>query len=117
MSEDIPADSLPSVENLSIKPETSSKPAEITKIDILLNAAGNAPIMKQRKWTVDYMKDINWVSKFISKYLKLEPEEKLFLYVNQTFAPSPDQILKNLYDCYGTQNKLTLHYSISQAWG
>lgn len=40
-----------------------------------------------------------------------------FLYVNQTFAPSPDQILKNLYECYGNQNKLTLHYSISQAWG
>lgn len=99
--------------------------------------------MRQRKWTVDYMKDINWVCKFIHKYLKLEPEEKLvstkhedccasfcalaelrtffllfqFLYVNQTFAPSPDQNLKNLYECYGNQNKLTLHYSISQAWG
>lgn len=33
--------------------------------------------MKQRKWTVDYMKDINWVCKFIHKYLKLDPEEKL----------------------------------------
>lgn len=93
--------------------------------------------MKQRKWTVDSLKDVNWVSKFIHKYLKLDAEEKLvtssflfvviaaniiteylqFLYVNQTFAPSPDQILKNLYECYGTQNKLTLHYSITQAWG
>ena len=93
--------------------------------------------MKQRKWTVDWMKDISWVSKFIHKYLKLDPEEKIvrkkitshcifkllinvhfqFLYINQTFAPSPDQILKNLYECYGNQNNLSLHYSINQAWG
>jgi ubiquitin-like protein ATG12 len=86
-------------------------------VDILLNAAGNAPIMKQRKWTVDWMKDIAWVSKFIHKYLKLEAEEKLFLYINQTFSPSPDQTLKNLYECYGSQNKLTLHYCVQQAWG
>lgn len=33
--------------------------------------------MKQRKWTVDYMKNIDWVCKFIHKYLKLDPEEKL----------------------------------------
>lgn len=52
-------------------------------VDILLNAAGNAPIMKQRKWAVDPMKDICWVAKFIHKYLKLDGEEKLFLYVNQ----------------------------------
>ncbi|KAG5679672.1 hypothetical protein PVAND_009226 [Polypedilum vanderplanki] len=102
------------VERLSIQPE---KPAEIVKIDILLNAVGNSPIMKQRKWTVDWMKDISWVSKFIHKYLKLDSEDKLFLYINQTFAPSPDQILKNLYECYGSQNKLSLHYSISPAWG
>ena len=46
-------------------------------VDILFNAAGNAPIMKQRKWTVDSLKDINWVCKFIHKYLKLCREEKL----------------------------------------
>lgn len=172
MSEENPPDSSLGVENLSLKPIDVTKPAEITKsefwvlqqnclakinkktslsVDILLNAAGNAPIMKQRKWTVDSLKDVNWVCRFIHKYLKLDAEEKLvtnfllwfivfkqdgpylsincrhlfnfiiaclqFLYVNQTFAPSPDQILKNLYECYGTQNKLTLHYSITQAWG
>lgn len=33
--------------------------------------------MKQRKWTVDYLKDVNWVCKFIHKYLKLDPQEKV----------------------------------------
>ncbi|XP_075973161.1 autophagy-related 12 [Anticarsia gemmatalis] len=87
------------------------------KIDILLKATGNAPIMKKKKWAVDAEKPIGWIMEFVKKYLKLEPEEKLFLYVNQTFAPSPDQIVKNLYECFGTDGKLVLHYCKSQAWG
>uniref|UniRef100_A0A1B0D413 Ubiquitin-like protein ATG12 n=1 Tax=Phlebotomus papatasi TaxID=29031 RepID=A0A1B0D413_PHLPP len=86
-------------------------------VDILLNATGNVPIMKKRKWAVDQDKQISWIMKFIHKYLKLDPEEKIFLYVNQTFAPSPDQIVKNLYECYGTNGTLVLYYCKSQAWG
>lgn len=40
-----------------------------------------------------------------------------FLYVNQAFAPSPDQTMKNLYDCYNTDGRLVLHYCKTQAWG
>ncbi|KAJ8956178.1 hypothetical protein NQ318_020729 [Aromia moschata] len=80
-----------------------AKKLEKQKVDILLKPTGNAPIMKKKKWTVDNDKKIGWIIEFIKKYLKLEPNEKLFLYVNQTFAPSPDQIVKNLYDCYSTK--------------
>nr|XP_014100275.1 autophagy protein 12-like isoform X3 [Bactrocera oleae] len=68
-----------------------------SKICILLNATGNVPIIKKRKWTVD--------------------PNKTFLYVNQTFAPAPDQIIKNLYECHGTNGKLVLYYCKNQAWG
>ncbi|CAH0397743.1 unnamed protein product [Chilo suppressalis] len=107
----------------SIKSENESKEngdagkADKVKIDILLKATGNAPIMKKKKWAVDAEKQIGWIMEFVKKYLKLEPDEKLFLYVNQTFAPSPDQIVKNLYECFGTDGKLVLHYCKSQAWG
>lgn len=87
------------------------------KIDILLKATGNAPIMKQKKWSVSQDFLIGRISEFVRRYLKLEPGEKLFLYVNQTFAPAPDQVLKNLYNCYGADGKLILHYCKSQAWG
>ncbi|NP_001135963.1 autophagy protein 12-like [Bombyx mandarina] len=87
------------------------------KVDILLKATGNAPIMKKKKWAVDAEKPIGWIMEFVKKYLKLEADEKLFLYVNQTFAPSPDQIVRNLYECFGTDGKLVLHYCKSQAWG
>ncbi|XP_033335746.1 autophagy-related 12 isoform X2 [Megalopta genalis] len=85
--------------------------------NILLKATGNAPIMKQKKWSVSQDSSIGKISDFVRRYLKLEPSEKLFLYVNQTFAPAPDQMVKNLYDCYGADGKLILHYCKSQAWG
>lgn len=86
-------------------------------VDILLKPTGNAPIMKKKKWTVDADKQIGWIVEFMRKYLKLDAEEQLFLYVNQTFAPSLDQTVKNLYECYSAEGKLVLHYCKSQAWG
>ncbi|KAI4463405.1 autophagy protein 12 [Holotrichia oblita] len=87
------------------------------KIDIYLRPTGNAPIMKHKKWSVEADKPIGWIIDFMRKYLKLDPQERLFLYINQTFAPSPDQTVRNLYDCYNTEGKLVLHYCKSQAWG
>ncbi|KAH8345938.1 hypothetical protein KR067_011795 [Drosophila pandora] len=84
---------------------------------VLLNATGNVPIIKKRTWTVDPNKTVSWIQKFIHKYLKLDANEQIFLYVNQTFAPAPDQIIKNLYECHGTNGKLVLYYCKNQAWG
>ncbi|XP_058066428.1 autophagy protein 12-like [Anopheles bellator] len=106
------------VESLSLTgAEQKVEKQEAKKIDIVLHATGSAPILKQKKWSVDPEKPISAIVKFIHKYLKLDPEERLFLYINQTFAPAPDQIIKNLYECYGTNGKLILHYAKSQAWG
>ncbi|XP_012271668.1 autophagy protein 12-like [Orussus abietinus] len=88
-----------------------------TKIDIFMKATGNTPIMKKKKWAVAQDQTIAKIAEFCSKYLKLDPDERLFLYINQTFAPAPDQTMKNLYDCYGTNGILTIHYCKSQAWG
>ncbi|CAG9825133.1 unnamed protein product [Phaedon cochleariae] len=111
-----------SLQSMNIRTESTDsdeqgKNVEKLKVDILLKPTGNAPIMKKKKWTVDSDKKIGWIIEFIKKYLKLESNEKLFLYVNQTFAPSPDQVIRNLYDCYSTEGKLVLHYCKTQAWG
>uniref|UniRef100_A0A2I3RF84 Ubiquitin-like protein ATG12 n=1 Tax=Pan troglodytes TaxID=9598 RepID=A0A2I3RF84_PANTR len=71
------------------------------KIDILLKAVGDTPIMKTKKWA----------------FLKLVASEQLFIYVNQSFAPSPDQEVGTLSECFGSDGKLVLHYCKSQAWG
>ncbi|KAK6623859.1 hypothetical protein RUM44_010715 [Polyplax serrata] len=59
---------------------TKDEPAPKTdkqKIDVLLKATGNAPIMKQKKWTVDQEKKVGSVVEFIKKYLGLDSTENL----------------------------------------
>ncbi|XP_014476176.1 PREDICTED: autophagy protein 12-like isoform X3 [Dinoponera quadriceps] len=116
-TEDVPTSLETIPEGTAIRNGTQTMPKDKAKIDILLKATANAPIMKQKKWSVCQENPIGRISDFIKKYLKLDPNERLFLYVNQTFAPSPDQTVKNLYDCYGTDGKLIIHYCKSQAWG
>ncbi|XP_063991314.1 autophagy protein 12-like [Diachasmimorpha longicaudata] len=109
--------SIPPDSSLAEKDESQTATKDKTKIDILLKATGNAPIMKKKKWSVCPDQHIGWISEFVKKYLKLSANERLFLYINQTFAPAPDQTVRNLYDCYGTDGKLIIHYCKSQAWG
>jgi len=87
------------------------------KISLFLKATSDVPIIKRKKWQVDENHTIKWVIAFIKKYLKLEERDTIFLYVAQAFAPSPDQQLKNLYECFGADGKLVLHYSKTPAWG
>jgi len=101
-------------ENSIPKPQ---KPKDGLKVDILLKATGDAPIMKKKKWTVERSKRISWVSDFIKKYIKSDPSESLFLYVNQAFAPSLDTDIGSVFDCFGSDGKLVLHYCRTQAWG
>uniref|UniRef100_A0A3P8WNT5 Ubiquitin-like protein ATG12 n=1 Tax=Cynoglossus semilaevis TaxID=244447 RepID=A0A3P8WNT5_CYNSE len=86
-------------------------------IDVLLKAVGDTPIMKTKKWAVDRGRTVQSLSQFISRFLKLDANEQLFIYVNQAFAPSPDQEVGALFDCFGSDGKLVLHYCKSQAWG
>ncbi|GAV03121.1 hypothetical protein RvY_13597 [Ramazzottius varieornatus] len=92
-------------------------PAEKGKIDVLLKAVGDAPIMKKKKWAVEPNKKVAWIADFVRKYIKCEPHESLFLYVNQYFSPSPDQEIGSIYECFGSDGKLVLHYCKQQAWG
>ncbi|XP_020823022.1 ubiquitin-like protein ATG12 [Phascolarctos cinereus] len=87
------------------------------KIDVLLKAVGDTPIMKTKKWAVERTRTIQGLIAFIKKFLKLVASEQLFIYVNQSFAPSPDQEVGTLYECFGSDGKLVLHYCKSQAWG
>ncbi|XP_015271786.1 PREDICTED: ubiquitin-like protein ATG12 [Gekko japonicus] len=103
---------------LAVSP-VSEEPAGDTKkkIDVLLKAVGDTPIMKTKKWTVERTRTIQGLIDFIKKFLKLMASEQLFIYVNQSFSPSPDQEVGTLYECFGSDGKLVLHYCKSQAWG
>jgi len=73
--------------------------------------------MRQRKWEVDSTQTMGFISSFIRKKLTLQKSDSLFFYVNQSFAPSLDQSVQNLFDCFGSDGKLILSYCKTQAWG
>ncbi|KAF5904477.1 ubiquitin-like protein ATG12, partial [Clarias magur] len=75
-----------------------AKTEEKKKIDVLLKAVGDTPIMKTKKWAVERERTVQALSQFISRFLKFEANEQLFIYVNQSFAPSPDQEVGVLFD-------------------
>ncbi|XP_053482531.1 ubiquitin-like protein ATG12 [Ictalurus furcatus] len=104
-------------QNVAADSGDTTKTEEKKKIDVLLKAVGDTPIMKTKKWAVERGRTIQSLSQFISRFLKLEPNEQLFIYVNQSFAPSPDQDVGVLFECFGSDGKLVLHYCKSQAWG
>ncbi|KAI5620405.1 ubiquitin-like protein ATG12, partial [Silurus asotus] len=106
-----------STQNVASDSGDTAKTGERKKIDVLLKAVGDTPIMKTKKWAVERERTIQSLAQFISRFLKLEPNEQLFIYINQSFAPSPDQEVGVLFDCFGSDGKLVLHYCKSQAWG
>ncbi|KAJ1505456.1 Ubiquitin-like protein [Coelomomyces lativittatus] len=54
---------------------------------------------------------------FLRRELRLKKDGSLFLYINQAFAPNPDEKLGNLYDCFGSDGHLIVNYCTTPAWG
>jgi len=104
-------------EEKSVVPDTPRSSKKLDKINVILKPVGDAPILKQKLWAVDPDKQVSGIIQFIKKYLKITSEGGLFVFVNQAFAPSPDQLIRNLYECFGSDGKLVLHYSTTTAWG
>ncbi|XP_037074247.1 autophagy protein 12-like [Pollicipes pollicipes] len=104
-------------EEIQDAPESELETKTNSKVGLLLKAAGDAPIMKQKFWMVDPKKQVTWVVQFIRRYIRMDPSESLFVYVSQAFSPSPDQTIGNLLESFGSEGKLVLHYCRTQAWG
>ena len=46
-------------------------------VEVLLKAAGDAPIMMKKKWVVDGSKQVSYIIEFIRKYIKCEQQDSL----------------------------------------
>jgi Ubiquitin-like autophagy protein Apg12 len=61
------------------------------------------------------------VSAFVTKMIK----QPAFLYCNSCFCPAPDELLRDLRDCFAQRrdgagaanDELIVHYSLQEAWG
>lgn len=97
--------------------QTESAVVAGEKITVSLSPIGSAPVLKQKKFAVSRDKSMGWLNQWLRKNLKCEAAESVFVYVQHSFSPALDTNLGALYDCYGSNGKLTLAYSKMRAYG
>ncbi|XP_029360009.1 ubiquitin-like protein ATG12 isoform X2 [Echeneis naucrates] len=57
--------------------DDSAANEEKKKIDVLLKAVGDTPIMKTKKWAVDRGRTVQSLAQFILRFLKIDANEQL----------------------------------------
>ncbi|EGC40161.1 hypothetical protein DICPUDRAFT_74321 [Dictyostelium purpureum] len=100
--------------------EQPQQPVKITpdsKIVVYFKNAGGAQALKQKKFKLQANLSFQNVIDKLRSQLKLKSNESLFLFINQVFQPSPDEILGELYKCFCHNDQLIINYSDLPAWG
>ncbi|KAI9634231.1 ubiquitin-like autophagy protein Apg12-domain-containing protein [Dioszegia hungarica] len=92
------------------------KQKDTSKVVVRFKSIGAAPIMKNNVFKVTAGNKYATVVTFLRGQLGSKEGDPLFTYVNAAFTPAPDDIVGNLYKCFGTEGHLIINYSNTQAW-
>ena len=76
---------------------------------------GSAPILRQSKFKVGRHQNFSTLHSFLQKQLGLQ--QRLYLYINSTFAPTADETLDNLFNVFAIDGVLIVNYSTQPAYG
>ncbi len=97
------------------------------KVKVHLIAVGSAPILKKSKFLISPMEQFSTLHERLRRMLKLNQTNgsgtssstpsSLFLYISQSFVPSPEDLFGDLRDLFCVRGELQVHYSIQEAWG
>lgn len=58
-----------------------------------------------------------YVQDFLRKQLRFKADEPLFLFINATFQPHPEETVEDLFRCFHDGGKLVVNYCTQAAWG
>lgn len=92
-------------------------PPDLSRVKLHFKAVGNAPIMRKAKFMIGGDERFSAVAGFLRDQLKLSESDRLFLYCDSAFTPSPDEPLRDLYECFGSRGELIVNYSMTGAYG
>ncbi|KAL8290019.1 hypothetical protein RQP46_002958 [Phenoliferia psychrophenolica] len=70
---------------------------DASKVVVRFKATGNAPIMKQNFYKITASNRFQTVIAFLRKELGWKQSDALFLYINASFSPAPDDSVANLF--------------------
>ncbi|KAJ1452763.1 ubiquitin-like protein Atg12 [Pelagophyceae sp. CCMP2097] len=87
------------------------------KVTLHFLAVGGAPQMRQTRFLIEGRSPFAAVESFLRLQLRLRVDERLFLYCDAAFSPSPSEPLQDLFSCFGARGELVVHYSTTNAYG
>lgn len=105
----------PPEKDLPPQPPAATTTEEVVKVNLFLRPVGEAPALKKAKYRLDGRKCLIDVERFLKK--TIGTNQSLFLYCGSGFAPTPDQNLQDLFDCFQVGGELVITYGIQEAWG
>ncbi len=98
-------------------------PNKPQKVKVHFVAVGSAPLMKKAKFLISPKESFSRLQEKLTKMLQLKDSSNtkstnhLFLYLHQSFVPSPEDLIGDLNDLFSVRGELILHYSLQEAWG
>ncbi|KZZ96701.1 Autophagy-related protein 12 [Moelleriella libera RCEF 2490] len=88
------------------------------KVVVKFKPVGSAPRLAQELCKISATRKFEEVVKFLRRKLKCKDTDSVFLYVNSAFAPSLEEVVGNLHQCFkNPQDQLVVAYSITPAFG
>ncbi len=103
--------------------QNNSEPTKQQKLKVHFVAVGSAPILKKSKFLISPKESFARLQEKLSKMLQLKDSSSsssssnLFLYLHQSFVPSPEDLIGDLHSLFSVREELILHYSLQEAWG
>jgi ubiquitin-like protein ATG12 len=91
--------------------------ADDAKVVVEFRSAGEAPLLKNKKYKVLRTNSFAEVQMQVRKQLKIEVSDPMYFYCGTAFRPNPNDNLGDLYDCFQTGGTLIVHYCPKEAWG
>lgn len=89
------------------------------KITVRCQPIGSTPSLTPNVFKISYHQPVATLHKFILKKLKksLPKGTSLYIYVNNSFAPAPDEIVGCLFDHFASGEELVVSYCTVVAFG
>ncbi|KAH7151817.1 ubiquitin-like autophagy protein Apg12-domain-containing protein [Dactylonectria estremocensis] len=90
----------------------------VDKVVIRFKPVGSAPALTQDVCKISAERKFEEVVRYLRRKLRCQNTDSVFLYVNSAFAPSLDEVIGNLHQCFkNSSNQLIVAYSLTPAFG
>ncbi|KAF4340407.1 autophagy 12 [Fusarium beomiforme] len=88
------------------------------KVVVRFKPVGSAPSLAQDVCKISATRRFEEVVRYLRKKLRCKETDSVFLYVNSAFAPSLDEVVGNLHQCFkNAHGQLVVAYSLTPAFG